>query len=241
MRTYITATLVLILVSLAQISAQRGGGDKIKVSPIHHGSMVIETSEATIFVDPVGDVDAFEKFPHPDIILITDIHGDHLDHDVVNSLKKDKTTVIGPEEVIERLEYGRLLKNGETGTFNNISVEAIPMYNLTKERLKFHRKGRGNGYVITADEKRIYISGDTEDIPEMRKLKNIDYAFVCMNLPYTMTVEQAASAVLEMKPKVVFPYHYRGTGGLSDVEKFKKIVSKDEDIEVRLLDWYVKR
>jgi L-ascorbate metabolism protein UlaG (beta-lactamase superfamily) len=203
--------------------------------------MVIETSEAIIFVDPVGDVDAFEKFPDPDIILITDIHGDHLDPDVVNSLKKDKTTVIGPEEVIERLEYGRLLKNEETGTFNNVSIEAIPMYNLTKERLKFHSKGRGNGYVITADEKKIYISGDTEDIPEMRKLKNIDYAFVCMNLPYTMTVDQAASAVLEMKPKVVFPYHYRGTEGLSDIEKFKELVSKDKNIEVRLLDWYVER
>ena len=241
MRQHTKAILVLSLGLLTHIFAQSEAADKIKFSPIQHGSMVIETSQATIYVDPVGDVDAFEKFPDPDIILITDIHGDHLDPDVVNSLKKDKTTVLGPEEVIERLEYGRLLNNGETSTFNDISIEAIPMYNLTKERLKFHNKGRGNGYVITADEKRIYISGDTEDIPEMRKLKDIDYAFVCMNLPYTMTVEQAASAVLEMKPKVVFPYHYRGTDGFSDVEKFKKLVSKDKDIEVRLLNWYIRR
>ena len=112
------------------------------------------------------------------------------------------------------------------------------MYNTTPDRLQYHEKGRGNGYVVTLDDKRIYISGDTEDIPEMRKLKNIDYAFVCMNLPYTMTVEQAASAVSEFKPKVVFPYHYRGKEGMSDIEKFKKMVSADSDIEVRFLDWY---
>ena len=114
------------------------------------------------------------------------------------------------------------------------------MYNLTKERLKYHEKGRGNGYVITVDNKRIYISGDTEDIKEMRSLKDIDYAFVCMNLPYTMTVNQAASAVLEFKPKIVFPYHYRGKDGLSNVERFKNLVSMDKKIEVVLMDWYSK-
>jgi L-ascorbate metabolism protein UlaG (beta-lactamase superfamily) len=104
--------------------------------------------------------------------------------------------------------------------------------------MKFHPKGRGNGYVLTMNRKRIYISGDTEDIKEMRSLKDIDYAFVCMNLPYTMTVDQAASAVLEFKPRVVFPYHYRGKGMFSDLDKFKQLVSKDKDIEVRLLNWY---
>ncbi len=112
------------------------------------------------------------------------------------------------------------------------------MYNLTAERLKYHKKGRGNGYVITLNMKRIYISGDTEDIVEMRSLKNIDYAFVCMNLPYTMTVDKAASAVLEIKPAVVIPYHYRGKGGFSDIERFKTLVSKNKDIEVKLLNWY---
>jgi L-ascorbate metabolism protein UlaG (beta-lactamase superfamily) len=112
------------------------------------------------------------------------------------------------------------------------------MYNLTEDRLNFHVKGRGNGYVITLKEERIYISGDTEDIVEMRNLKEIDYAFICMNLPYTMTVEQAASAVLEMKPKIVYPYHYRGQGGFSDIEKFRDLVSEDEDIEVCFLEWY---
>jgi L-ascorbate metabolism protein UlaG (beta-lactamase superfamily) len=112
------------------------------------------------------------------------------------------------------------------------------MYNLTEDRLKYHEKGRGNGYVVTVGDVRIYISGDTEDIPEMRALENIDYAFVCMNLPYTMTVEQAASAVLEMKPRVVYPYHYRGKGMMSDTKKFAALVAEDGDIEVRQLDWY---
>jgi L-ascorbate metabolism protein UlaG (beta-lactamase superfamily) len=113
------------------------------------------------------------------------------------------------------------------------------MYNLREEALKFHTKGRGNGYILTINEERIYISGDTEDIPEMRALEDIDKAFVCMNLPYTMTVESAASAVLDFKPTVVYPYHYRGTDGLSDIEKFKTMVTNDnKDIEVVFLKWY---
>ena len=113
------------------------------------------------------------------------------------------------------------------------------MYNLREEALKFHQKGRGNGYVLTLGEERVYISGDTEDIPEMRQLKNIDKAFVCMNLPYTMTVESAASAVLDFKPKQVYPYHYRGTEGLSDVNKFKSIVNTgNAEIDVVQLNWY---
>ena len=113
------------------------------------------------------------------------------------------------------------------------------MYNLREEALKFHAKGRGNGYVLTINDERIYISGDTEDIPEMRTLKNIDKAFVCMNLPWTMTVESAASAVLEFKPKQVYPYHYRNKEGMSDVNLFKNLVNKeDKSIEVILLDWY---
>ena len=131
------------------------------------------------------------------------------------------------------------MNNGQTAVVKDINVEAIPMYNLREEALKFHEKGRGNGYVLTFGDERVYISGDTEDIPEMRNLKNIDKAFVCMNLPYTMPVESAASAVLDFKPKTVYPYHFRGTEGLSDVEKFKSIVNEgNPDINVELLEWY---
>lgn len=219
-------------------SAQEKSSDEPVFTPIQHATFVIRFAGQTVFVDPVGEAESFTPFGAPDIILITDIHGDHLAPDIVKALAKEKTTVIGPPAVIDKLEIGTPLKNGETMTVGKTKIEAIPMYNLTKERLKFHEKGRGNGYVLTMGGKRIYISGDTEDIPEMRALKGIDYAFVCMNLPYTMTVEQAADAVLAFKPKVVFPYHYRGQDGFSDVEKFKKLVGKNASIEVRLLKWY---
>jgi len=240
MTAYIKVLLLMLITSILFTGAvtQDKAEDKITFTSIKHATFVIQTPKIAIFVDPVGDIKAFNKFPQPDIILITDIHGDHLDSEVVNSMKQEKTIIIGPQAVVNKLKYGEILKNGENKTFSIINVEAVPMYNLTKERLKFHEKGRGNGYVVTVNKKRIYVSGDTEDIKEMRSLKNIDYAFVCMNLPYTMTVEQAASAVLEFKPKVVFPYHYRGTSGFSDVEKFKDLVSKSKKIKVKLLDWY---
>ncbi|MFH1867473.1 MAG: MBL fold metallo-hydrolase [Candidatus Omnitrophota bacterium] len=206
----------------------------IKFSPINHATMVIQAYGTTIYLDPVGSVDAFKDFPRPDIILITDIHFDHLAPDIVKALKQEETTVIGPKAVVEELGSGEILNSGENKTYGKVGIEAIPAYNLTPERMQYHEKGRGNGYVLTLNNKRVYISGDTEDIPDMRGLENIDYAFICMNLPYTMTVEQAASAVLEFKPKVAFPYHHRG----SDVEKFKQSVSENKEIEVRLLKWY---
>ncbi len=236
-------TILLILIALftsANAFAMGSAGDQISFLPIEHATMVIKTDDVTIYVDPVGDAKLFDQYPSPDIILITDIHGDHLAPDIVNSLKQEKTVVIGPPAVISKLSFGEIIRNGEKKEYKGINIEAIPMYNLTKERLNFHPKGRGNGYVLTINQKRIYLSGDTEDIKEMRALKNIDYAFVCMNLPYTMTEEQAASAVLEFKPKVVLPYHYRGKGMFSDIEKFKELASRDKEIEVRIMKWYKK-
>jgi L-ascorbate metabolism protein UlaG (beta-lactamase superfamily) len=132
-----------------------------------------------------------------------------------------------------------ILKNGDETTQSGISIRAIPMYNLPESATAMHTKGRGNGYVLTIGGKNIYISGDTQGIPEMRALKNIDVAFVCMNLPYTMDVKEAADAVLAFKPRIVYPYHYRGTGGLSDVNAFKSLVEAgDKHIEVRLRNWY---
>jgi L-ascorbate metabolism protein UlaG (beta-lactamase superfamily) len=238
MNYFIKICLLLIPLFSIIVIAEEKSEDDIRFIPISHATFVIQSGDITIYVDPVGEVSSYKPFPVPDMILITDIHGDHLNSNVVNALRQQKTVVVGPEAVIKKLQAGEILKNGEEKKFGDILVEAIPMYNLTEGRIKYHEKGRGNGYVITVPKKRIYISGDTEDIPEMRQLKDIDYAIVCMNLPYTMTVEQAASAVLEFKPKVVIPYHYRGTGGFSDVDKFKELVSKNKNIEVRLLDWY---
>lgn len=217
----------------------------LNIIPISHATMILEYNGIVIYVDPVGGAAAFEGQKSPDLILITDIHGDHFNEETIKALK---TSFVAPQAVIDKISdtVGMnyiVLNNGESESLefgeNTVSIEAIPMYNLREEALKFHEKGRGNGYVLTLGDERIYISGDTEDIPEMRNLKNIDKAFVCMNLPYTMPVESAADAVLEFKPKQVYPYHYRGTEGLSDVTKFKDIVNKgNPNIEVVQLDWY---
>ena len=135
-----------------------------------------------------------------------------------------------------------MLRNGENSTQMGISIGAIPMYNLPESPAAMHTKGRGNGYVLGIGGKNIYISGDTQGIPEMRSLKNIDIAFVCMNLPYTMDVKEAADAVLAFSPKIVYPYHYRGQNGLSDVDAFKTLVNAgNKNIEVRLRNWYPKK
>ncbi|MEN8883631.1 MAG: MBL fold metallo-hydrolase [Flavobacteriaceae bacterium] len=178
-------------------------------------------------MDPTGGKEAFEGFANPDMIFIADVHGDHMNMKTLKELDISKTTIISPSAVFSKLtslapKNSIVINYGESKDLEALKVEAIPMYNLREETLKFHTKGRGNGYVFTINGERIYFSGDTEDIPEMRSLKNIDKAFVCMNLPYTMTVESAASAVLDFKPKEVYPYHYRGTDEMSDVVKFKK-------------------
>lgn len=219
-----------------QIPTEQGN---LTIHPINHATFEMTWNSKTILVDPVGGADRFHGMPKPDLVFITDIHGDHLNADTLQALVTDKTSIVAPQAVADKLpntlkSKTTVMNNGETKNVDGIKVEAIPMYNLTAERLKYHTKGRGNGYVLTLGSKRVYISGDTEDIPEMRALKNIDVAFICMNLPYTMTVEQAASAVREFKPKIVYPYHYRG----SDTEEFKKLVGDDVGVDVRLRNWY---
>ncbi len=214
------------------------------INPVEHASMVLNWDGTIIYVDPVGGKEMFSKYTEPDLALVTHIHGDHLDVPTLESIVIDKTQLIAPKTVFDKLPESlqnktKVLNNGEKTSGFEIGIEAIPMYNLRPEALKFHEKGQGNGYVLEKNGKRIYISGDTEDIPEMRNLKNIDIAFVCMNLPYTMTVEKAAEAVLAFKPKTVYPYHYRGTEGLSDVAKFKALIEAgNPNIKVTQLDWY---
>lgn len=218
--------------------------DSITIIPISHATMILAHQDVVIYVDPVGGAEAFTEQEKPSHILITDIRGDHYDAKTLQAMTLDSTVLIVPQAVKDLLpelnvKQVVVMNNGENKDFDNLSIEAIPMYNLRTEALKFHEKGRGNGYLITLNGKRIYISGDTEDIPEMRQLKDIDMAFVCMNLPYTMTVKSAASAVLDFKPKKVYPYHFRGTEGMSDVKEFKTIVNNENSrIEVVQLDWY---
>ena len=214
------------------------------IIPITHGTLVLENEDNVIYIDPTGGAEAFKGQKQPTMVLITDIHGDHLNLETLEALKLANVPTVMPQAVSEKISGSlinnrRILNNGEKIDLNSITIEAIPMYNLREEALNFHTKGRGNGYVLTIGNERIYISGDTEDIPEMRSLKNIDKAFVCMNLPYTMPIESAASAVLDFKPTKVYPYHYRGTEGLSDIEQFNALVNaKSKEIEVVLLNWY---
>ena len=213
-------------------------GDLI-IHPINHATFAMGWDGKTIYVDPVEGAEAFEGLPAPDLILITDIHGDHLDADTLGAVTDSDTVIVAPQAVIDQLpeelaSQARRLDNGNEMSLLDLTLEAIPMYNLTEDRLKFHAPGRGNGYVATMGGQRIYISGDTEDIPEMRALENIDVAFVCFNLPYTMTEDQAASAVREFAPRIVYPYHYQG----SDVDQFAALVGESEGIEVRIGGFY---
>lgn len=218
-----------------------------ELTPIQHATFVMDWGNEVIYVDPTGGEESFKDFPEPTLVFITDIHGDHFNVETLNAIPQT-FDVVAPKAVYDKMPENlqartKIIANGESFDFHEFDIEAIPMYNITEERLKFHEKGRGNGYVISKDDYRIYISGDTEDISEMRSLKGIDLAFLCMNLPYTMTPKAAADATLEFKPEKVIPYHYRGSKDgerhFFSVENFKEIViTGNDEIEVELLEWY---
>ena len=214
------------------------------ITPIEHATAVFTLGDAVFYIDPVGGAEAFEGQPAPQYILLTDIHGDHLNQATLKAVAKPDTKIFAPQAVFDQLEgpirsQVTVMNNDDTQSWDGYTLTAIPMYNLREEAKQFHVKGRGNGYVLEKDGTRIYLSGDTEDIPEMRNLEDIDKAFVCMNLPYTMTVESAADGVIAFAPDEVYPYHFRGQGGLSDTDTFKSIVdSANVGTEVIMLDWY---
>jgi len=236
---------------IAIVFAQRAEPDIIEtnegpitIQPILHGTLVLQWNGKTIYVDPYGGAEAFAGIDAPDLILITDIHGDHTHLETLKGLDTKKATFIVPPAVADLLkkDYEKqlvILKNGGMYAQGDIFISALPMYNLPESADSKHPRGRGNGYFMNLAGKGIYISGDTEDIDEMRNLRSIDIAFVCMNLPYTMDINQAADAVLDFKPKIVYPYHYRGKPSMSDTEAFKKLVhGKNPKIDVRLRNWY---
>lgn len=219
------------------------GSDEIRITPIFHSSLVLEWDGYVILVDPYNGAGKLAPFEPANLILITHAHPDHMDVNTLRNLNYEDSKVLAPEKVMQQLDTLRfhdkiVLRNGEEAVVDRIKIEAIPMYNLP-EGTGGHLKGEGNGYIITIAGKRIYIAGDTEDIKEMRQLKNIDVAFIPMNLPYTMTEEQAADAVLAFSPRIVYPFHYRGKEAMSDPDKFRQLVeAKNKDIEIRLRDWY---
>ncbi len=212
---------------------------EVKVTPVRHGTFVLEFGEQTIIVDPVeADYSAFDE---PTLILITHVHPDHWNMETVAMLMGTGTKVVAPESVAD--SWGGIdtvLENEEFTDAEGISVEAVPAYNVERgprEGEFYHPEGRDNGYVVNFGFERIYIAGDTECTPEMRELEDISMAFLPMNLPYTMTPTEAAECVKAFMPKVVYPYHHRG----SDLDEFTWRLEDTPDVEVRILDWYPRR
>jgi L-ascorbate metabolism protein UlaG (beta-lactamase superfamily) len=192
-------------------------GTPVTITLIKHGTLAISYKDKTIHIDPVSGygkpTDYVKEFPKADVIIVTHEHGDHLDKDAIAALsEKGRTKLITNADTAEKLGWGTVMKNGDSGTIlGEVTIDAVPAYNYTKGHTQFHPKGRDNGFVLTFDGLRIYIAGDTEDIPEMAALKDIDIAFLPVNQPYTMTVEQCVNAANIIKPKVLIPYHFGKT------------------------------
>ncbi|MEO6453384.1 MAG: MBL fold metallo-hydrolase [Ginsengibacter sp.] len=234
-------SMLLAKTQLPEPDVEKVKGGELTIQPVSHATLVLTYNNKSIYIDPTGGADAFKGLAAPDMILITDIHGDHCDPKTIEAINTSRAVLVVPQAVANILPAAMdkqkmiILNNGDKTEQQGISIKAVPMYNLPEAPDARHIKGRGNGYVLTIGGKNIYISGDTEDIPEMRALKKIDIAFVCMNLPYTMDVNQAAQGVLAFKPDVVYPYHYRG----QDINTFKTLVNAgNKNIEVRLKNWY---
>lgn len=220
------------------------GYGELTIQPVQHGSLVLTFNGKTIYVDPAGGKEKYKGLAKPDLILITDIHRDHFSMKTIEGLNAQNALIIAPKVVSDKLttpyKSNTITLNNEQGVHRlGIFISAIAMYNLPEKEDAFHTKGRGNGYTINIEDFSIYISGDTSATQEMKMLYGVDVAFVCMNLPYTMDVNEAAEGVLAFQPKIVYPYHYRGKDMISDTQKFKELVNtENKDIEVRLRDWY---
>ena len=206
-------------------------GKPLQITFIKHGSLLLQFDGHTIYIDPVSDYADYAKLPKADLILVTHEHGDHLDPRAIAKIEQPSTILIANAASQEKLGQGKVMKNGEQlQPLPWIDILAVPAYNTTPGREKFHPRHRDNGYVLTLGGTRIYIAGDTEDIPEMKQLKNIDIAFLPVNQPYTMTVPQAVHAAKMINPRILYPYHY----GETAIEQLKKELEGQPKIDVRI-------
>ena len=237
----ITLILIVITMTIPSHSQIPPAYDKISTSAgivemhfISHGSLMFKANGYIVYIDPVTGPVSYEFFPKADMILVTHEHGDHLDVKLINELKKAGTLVLINQNSSGKLPWAMTMKAGERQEFNNIIVEAVPAYNIVHERSPgqpFHPKGSGVGFILTIGGKRFYIAGDTENIPEMKELKNIEVAFLPMNLPYTMTPEMVADAARAFKPRILYPYHF----GDTNTEEIVNLL-KGSGIDVRIRD-----
>jgi len=205
----------------------------LAITFIGHGTLMISFDRKTIYIDPVSQYADYGKLPKADLILITHEHSDHFDIQALAAVKTEKTVFLTTEIVARKIPGSFILKNGDEKTVQGIKIEAVPAYNIVHMRspgTPFHPRGTGNGYVITCADKHIYVAGDTENVPEMKNLRNIDIAFLPMNIPYTMTPEMVADAARAFQPGILYPYHY----GNTDAQKLIELLKSEKNIEVRI-------
>jgi L-ascorbate metabolism protein UlaG (beta-lactamase superfamily) len=205
----------------------------LRITFLGHGSLLFEFNSLKIYLDPYSQVADYTKLPAADLVLITHEHRDHLDPQALAAIRTQRTSVVITGACAGPVQGGLVLRNGEQSTVMGIPIEAVPAYNLVHKRENgepFHPKGAGNGYILTFGDLRVYVAGDTENIPEMQKLQDIDVAFLPMNLPYTMTPEMVAEAARAFKPRILYPYHF----GATDTAQLVKLLRDSPGIEVRL-------
>ena len=205
----------------------------LEITFLGHGSLLFAFNGKTIYVDPWSRVADYSKLPEADIVLVTHEHQDHLDLQALASVRTDETAVVLTETCARQVEGGIMMQNGDVQTVKGVQVDAVPAYNVVHKRENgqpFHPRGVGNGYIMTFGDKRVYVAGDTEDIPEMKELQDIDCAFLPMNLPYTMTPEMVAEAAKAFRPNILYPYHY----GDTDTSKLESLLNEEQGIEVRI-------
>jgi L-ascorbate metabolism protein UlaG (beta-lactamase superfamily) len=202
-------------------------GGELKITFIGHGTLMLAYAGKVIHVDPVSMYADYATMPKADLVLVTHEHGDHLDAKAVAAVSTSRTVVAANEKAAGSLGGAIVMKNGDARTLAGIPVEAVPAYNVEKA---FHPRGNGNGYVLTFGDRRVYIAGDTENVPEIKKLEGIDIAFLPMNQPFTMTPEQVADTARSLRPRVLYPYHF----GETDTSKLVELLKGEEGIEVRI-------
>jgi len=208
-------------------------GGKLSITFLGHGSLVMDFNGMKIYVDPFGKVANYSSLPQADIVLVTHEHFDHFDLQALTNIRTEQSSLVLTENCAQQVKGGIVLRNGEEKIVRGIPITSVPAYNLVNKRPggePFHPKGIGNGYILTLGRIRLYVAGDTENIPEMKELKNIDIAFLPMNLPYTMTPEMVADAAKTFRPRVLYPYHY----GDTDPQKLVKLLKNESSIEVRI-------
>jgi L-ascorbate metabolism protein UlaG (beta-lactamase superfamily) len=205
----------------------------LNITFIGHGTLMFNYADKVIHIDPVSMEADYSKMPKGDLILITHEHGDHLDPKALSKIRTEQTKLVLTEACAERVTGGIVMKNGDVNDVAGFKIEAVPAYNIVHKRSNgepFHPKGRGNGYIVNFDKTRVYIAGDTENTTEMKQLKNIDIAFLPMNVPYTMTPGMVADAAKVFEPKILYPYHY----GQTDPNELVELLKDSENIEVRI-------